>query len=133
VTVIRNTIHLFGEFDMHKDARLKIRWRSARVFVLGVIAGIVTVMFVGIPSSVNGMSGRPSVNPEQLENGDYLQKSDIDSRKILIKDKDDNVKGYLQKSYLDHRKMLIHDKDGKVKGYIQRDLMDSHKLKFVKE
>jgi hypothetical protein len=79
------------------------------------------------------MSARPPVNPEQLENGDYLQKSDIDSRKILIKDKDDNVKGYLQKSYMDQRKMLIFDKDGKVKGYLQRDPMDSRKLKFVKE
>jgi len=79
------------------------------------------------------MSGRPPVAPEQLENGDYLQASDIDSRKILIKDKDDNVKGYLQRSYMDQRKMLIHDKDGKVKGYLQRDLMDSRKIKFVKE
>ena len=69
----------------------------------------------------------------QLEKGDYFQKSDIDSRKILIKDKDDNIKGYLQRSYLDQRKILILDKDGKVKGYLQRDLMDSRKLKFVKE
>jgi len=101
--------------------------------VLGVIAGIVAVMLFGIPLTANGMSARPPVNPEQLENGDYLQKSDIDSRKILIKDKDDNVKGYLQRSYIDQRKMLIHDKDGKVKGYLQRDLMDSRKFKFVKE
>ena len=98
-----------------------------------VIAGIVALLLIGIPVSADGMSGRPPVNPEQLENGDYLQKSDIDSRKILIKDKDDNVKGYLQRSYIDQRKMLIHDKDGKVKGYLQRDLMDSRKLKFIRE
>jgi len=125
--------YLVGELVRYKDARLKIRCRSVRVFVLGIIAGIVTVLFVGIPSSVDGMSGRPPVNPEQLVDGDYLQKSDIDSRKILIKDKDDNVKGYLQRSYIDQRKMLIHDKDGKVKGYLQRDLMDSRKFKFVRE
>ena len=101
--------------------------------MLGMIAGIIAVLFIGIPVSANGMSGRPPVNPEQLENGDYLQKSDIDSRKILIKDKNNNVKGYLQRSYLDQRKMLIHDKDGKVKGYLQRDLMDSRKFKFVRE
>jgi len=117
----------------HKYARREIRWRSVRVFELGVIAWIVAVLFISIPVSVNGMSSRPPVNPEQLENGDYLQKSDIDSRKILIKDRDDHVKGYLQRSYLDQRKMLIHDKDGKVKGYLQRDPMDSRKLKFFKE
>ena len=98
-----------------------------------MIAGIISVLLIGIPVWASAMSARPPVNPEQLENGDYLQKSDIDSRKILIKDKDDNVKGYLQKSYMDQRKMLIFDKDGKVKGYLQRDPMDSRKLKFVKE
>jgi len=101
--------------------------------MLGLTFGMVTVLFTSIPVSLNGMSSRPPVNPEQLKNGDYLQKSDIDSRKILIKDKDDNVKGYLQRSYIDQRKMLIHDKHGKVKGYLQRDLMDSRKFKFVKE
>jgi hypothetical protein len=107
---------------------LKFNW----VWV-NVIAVIVTILLISIPVSLNGMSSRPPVNPEQLENGDYLQKSDIDSRKILIKNRDDHVKGYLQRSYLDQRKMLIHDKDGKVKGYLQRDPMDSRKLKFVKE
>ena len=107
--------------------------KSIRVALFRVIVGIVTVLLISLPVSVNGMSSRPPVNPEQLENGDYLQKSDIDSRKMLIKDKDDNVKGYLQRSYIDQRKMLIHDKDGKVKGYLKRDLMDSRKLKFFKE
>jgi len=107
--------------------------KSIRVVLFRVIVGIVTVLLISLPVSVNGMSSRPPVNPEQLENGDYLQKSDIDSRKMLIKDKDDNVKGYLQRSYIDQRKMLIHDKDGKVKGYLKRDLMDSRKLKFFKE
>ena len=79
------------------------------------------------------MGSRPPLIPEQLEDGDYFQKSNIDNRKILIKDKNDHVKGYLQKSYMDQRKMLIHDKDGKVKGYLQRDPMDSRKLKFIKE
>ena len=100
---------------------------------VNVIAVIITILFISIPVSLNGMSSRPPVNPEHLENGDYLQKSSIDNRKMLIKDKDDNVKGYLQRSYLDQRKMLIHDKDGKVKGYLQRDPMNSRKLKFVKE
>ncbi len=129
---IKNTVQLFGEFVTYTNVRLKIRYKSVRVFVLGVIAAVV-VLLIGIPLSVEGMSARPPVNPEQLENGDYLQKSDIDSRKILIKDQDDNIKGYLQKSYIDQRKMLIYDKDGKVKGYLQRDLMDSRKIKFVKE
>ena len=66
---------------------------SVRVFMIGVIGGIVAVMLIGIPVTVDGMSSRPSVNREQLENEDYFQKSDIDSRKILLKDKDDNVKG----------------------------------------
>jgi len=100
---------------------------------VNVIAVIVTILIISIPVSLNGMSSRPPVNPEQLEDGDYLQESYIDSRKILIKDKDDSVKGYLQRSYLDQRKMLIFDKDGKVKGYLQRDLMDSRKLRFTKE
>ena len=130
---IKNIIHLFGKFFGYKDTCLKMRYWNGRIFLLGMIAGIVSVLFVSIPSSVNGMSGRPPVNPEQLENGDYLQKSDIDSRKILIKGKDDSIKGYLQRSYLDQRKMLIFDKDGKVKGYLQRDLMDSRKLRFTKE
>ena len=107
---------------------LKFDWIRANVVTI-----IVAILFIGIPLSVDAMSGRPSVNPEQLENGDYLQKSDIDSRKILTKDKDDSVKGYLQRSYMDQRKMLIHDKDGKVKGYLQRDLMDSRKIKFIRE
>ena len=104
-----------------------------RVFIFGVIVGIVAILLISIPVSVNGMSARPPLIPEQLENGDYLQKSKIDSRKILIKDKNNNVKGYLQRSYMDQRKMLIHDRDGKVKGYLQRDPMDSRKLKFIKE
>ena len=107
--------------------------KSIQVLLFGMIVGIMTVLLISIPVSVNGMSSRPPVNPEQLENGDYLQKSYLDNRKILIKDEKSNVKGYLQRSYIDQRKMLIFDKDGKVKGYLQRDLMDSSKLRFVKE
>ena len=107
--------------------------KSVRVFIFGVIVGVMAVLFISIPVSVNSMSSRPPVIPEQLEDGDYLQKSYLDNRKILIKDKKSNVKGYLQRSYMDRRKMLIFNKDGKVKGYLQRDLMDSRKLKFVKE
>jgi len=107
--------------------------KFVRVFILGVILGIITIQFISIPTSVNGMSSRPPVIPEQLEDGDYLQKSYLDNRKTLVKDKKGNVKGYLQKSYIDRRKMLIFDKNGKVKGYLQHDPMDSRKLKFVKE
>ena len=70
---------------MYNDARLEIRCRSVRVFVLGMIAGIIAFFLIAIPSSVNGMSGRPPVNPEQLENGDYLQKLDMrEIGRILI-------------------------------------------------
>jgi len=115
-------IHMWGK-----------KLKSIRVFILGVILGIVTILFISLPVSVNGMSSRPPVIPEQLEDGDYFQKSYLDKRKILIKDKNDNVKGYLRRSYMDHQKMLIFDKDGKVKGYLKRDPMDSRKLKFFKE
>ena len=107
--------------------------KSIRVLLFGVIVGVMAVLFISIPVSVYSMSSRPPVIPERLEDGDYLQQSYLDNRKILIKDKKSNVKGYLQRSYIDQRKMLIFDKDGKVKGYLQRDLMDSRKLKFVKE
>ena len=107
--------------------------KFVRVFIFGVIVGVMTALFISIPVSVYSMSSRPPVIPEQLEDGDYLQKSYLDNRKILIKDEKSNVKGYLQRSYIDQRKMLIFDKDGKVKGYLQRDLMDSSKLRFVKE
>jgi hypothetical protein len=107
--------------------------KSIRVLLFGVIVGIMAVLFISIPVSVYSMSSRPPVIPEWLEDGDYLQESYLDNRKILIKDKKSNVKGYLQRSYIDQRKMLIFDKDGKVKGYLQRDPMDSRKLKFVKE
>ncbi len=117
------------KFSSHRE----IQWRSIRVFMLGVISWILAILIIGIPVSVDGMSARPSMTPEQLEDGDYLQRSHIDNRKILIKDKDDKVKGYLQKSFMDQRKMLIFDKDGKIKGYLQRDLLDSRKLRFVEE
>ena len=130
---IKNTFHLIEKFFRYKDMRFDIGWRSIKNFIFGVVAGFTVLLLIGTPVSVTGMSSRPQVVPEQLEDGDYLQKSYIDSRKILIKDKDDNVKGYLQRSYLDQRKMLIYDNDGKVKGYLQRDLMDSSKLRFIKE
>ena len=101
--------------------------------MLRVILGAVTILFISIPAPVNAMSSRPPVTPEQLEDGDYLKKSYLDNRKMLIKDKKDNVKGYLKRSYIDQRKMLIFDKDGKVKGYLRRDPMDSQKFKFVRE
>ena len=104
-----------------------------RIFILCLIVLILAFAFVGIPLNAYGMSARPPVIPEQLEDGDYLEKSYLDNKKILIKDKDNNVKGYLKNSYIDKRKMLIFDTDGKVKGYLQRDLMDSRKLRFVKE
>jgi len=117
----------------YEDARWQMLWRSVQVLMLGMIFLISAVLFISIPVSVNGMSSRPSLIPEQLEDGDYFQRSYLDKRKILIKDKNDNIKGYLQKSYMDHQKMLIFDKDGKVKGYLKRDPMDSRKLKFFKE
>lgn len=107
--------------------------RVFRVFIFRVIVGILTVLLITIPVSVNGMGSRPPLIPGELEDGDYFQKSYLDKRKILIKDKNDNIKGYLQSSYMDHQKMLIFDKDGKVKGYLKRDPMDSRKLKFFKE
>jgi hypothetical protein len=107
--------------------------KSIRVLLFGVIVGIMAVLFISIPVSVYSMSSRPPVIPERLEDGDYLQESYLDNRKILIKDKKGDVKGYLQRSYIDQRKMLIFDKDGKVKGYLQPDLLDSSKLKFFKE
>jgi hypothetical protein len=97
-----------------------------------MIAGIISVLLIGIPITVYAMSARPPAISEQLEDGDYLQKSYIDNTKVLIKDKGGNVKGYLQRSYLDHQKMLIFDKDGSVKGYLQQDLLDSRKLRFNK-
>ena len=130
---IRNTAHLFGKFFRYKDTRFDIRWRTIRTFIFRVISGIAVVLLISIPVSVNGMSSRPPVIPEQLEDGDYLEKSYIDKRKILIKDKKGNSKGYLQRSYIDQRKMLIFDKNGKIKGYLQSDPMDSRKLKFFKE
>lgn len=107
--------------------------KSIRVLIFGVIVGAMTVLFISIPGSVIGMSSRPPVIPERLEDGDYLQESKLDNRKILIKNKKGDVKGYLERSYIDQRKMLIFDKDGKVKGYLQRDPIDSRKLKFVRE
>lgn len=89
---IENKIHFFEEFFWFKDVCWEIRFRSIRVFISGIIA----VLLIGIPLTADGMSGRPPVNPERLENEDYFQKSDIDSRKILIKDKDDNVKGLVE-------------------------------------
>lgn len=55
----------------------------ARLFTLAVL-------LIGIPLPADSMSVRPPMNPEQLEDGDYLQKSNIDSRKILIKDKNNH-------------------------------------------
>ena len=98
-----------------------------------MIAGIISILLIGIPLISYAMSARPPVVSEQLENGDYLQKSYIDDRKVLIKDKGGTVKGYLQRSYMDSRKTVVYDKDGNVKGYLQQDLMDSRKLKFIKE
>lgn len=98
-----------------------------------VMAVMVAILLIGIPLSSNAMSSRPPLIPEQLDDGDYFQKSNIDNRKILIKDKNDNVKGYLRRSYMDHQKMLIFDKDGRVKGYLKCDPMDSRKLKFFKK
>ena len=98
-----------------------------------MIAGIISVLFVGIPITAYAMSARPPAISEQLEDGDYLQKSYIDNRKVLIKDKGGNVKGYLQRSYIDSRKTVVYDTNDNVKGYLQQDLMDSRKLKFIKE
>jgi len=100
--------------------------------MIWLIAGIISMLLIGIPVWARAMSARPPVISEQLEDGDYLQKSYIDNRKVLIKDKGGNVKGYLQRSYMDHQKMLVIDKDGSVQGYLQRDLMDSSKLRFIK-
>jgi hypothetical protein len=97
-----------------------------------MIAGIISVLLISIPITAYAMSARPPAISEKLEDGDYLQKSYIDSRKVLIKDKGGNVKGYLQRSYMDSRKTVLYDKNGNVKGYLQRDLMDSGKLRFIK-
>jgi hypothetical protein len=74
-----------------------------------MIAGIISVLIIGIPLISYAMSARPPVISEKLEDGDYLQKSYINNRKVLIKDKGGNVKGYLQRSYLDRRKTLVFD------------------------
>jgi len=116
-----------------EDARWQIRWRSVQALMLGMISLISAVLIISIPVPVNGMSSRPPLIPEELEDEDYFQKSYLDKSKILIKDKNNNVKGYLRRSYMDHQKMLIFDKDGKVKGYLKQDPMDSRKLKFFKE
>jgi hypothetical protein len=101
-------------------------------YMIWMIAGIISVMLIGIPITAYAMSARPPAISEQLNDGDYLQKSYIDNRKVLIKDKGGNVKGYLQRSYMDRRKMLLYDKSGNVKGYLQQDLLDSRKLRFIK-
>ena len=72
--------------------------KSIRVFKFGVIVGVMTALFISIPVSVYSMSSCLPVIPERLEDGDYLQESYLDNRKILIKDKKGEVKGYLQRS-----------------------------------
>ena len=114
-------------FQSSKGHKMKNNTQKIWLF-----AGIASVMLISIPITAYAMSARPPAISEQLEDGDYLQKSYIDNRKVLIKDKGGNVKGYLQRSYLDRTKTLVFDKDGNVKGYLQRDLMDSRKLKFIK-
>ena len=98
-----------------------------------MITGIISVLLIGIPVSAHAMSARPPAISEHLEDGDYLQKSYIDNRKVLIKDKGGTVKGYMQRSYIDRRKTVVYDKSGNVKGYLQRDLMDLSKIRFIKE
>jgi hypothetical protein len=102
------------------------------IHILVVLRVIVAVLLISIPVNADCMSARPPVISEYLEDGDYLQKSYIDDRKVLIKDKGGHVKGYLRRSYMDHQKMLIFDKDGSVKGYLKQDLLDSRKLRFNK-
>lgn len=102
------------------------------IHMLVVLGVILAVLLTIIPVTADCMSARPPVISEQLEDGDYLQKSYIDNGKVLIKDKNDHVKGYLRKSYLDKQKILVFDKDDNVKGYLQRDLMDKSKIKFIK-
>jgi hypothetical protein len=129
----KDTIHHVRKSIRYKVALWGMHLGSDRVFMLGMITGILVFLFVCIPVPVDGMSSRTRMIPEQLEDGDYMQKSYIDNKKVLIKDKNGNVKGYLQRSFIDHRKMLIYDKGGKVKGYLQPDLMDSRKLRFIKK
>ena len=95
--------------------------------ILGVI---IAILLMGISVTAHGMSARPPEVSEQLEADGYLQKSYIDSRKMLIHDKNGKVVGYARKSYLDSRKTVVYDTNDNVKGYLQQDLLDSSKLRF---
>ena len=79
-----------AKWDLNLYVGKRIKIDSS--LTIWVIVGIMTVLFISIPVSVNGMSSRPPVIPEQLEDGDYLQESYLENRKILIKDKNDNSK-----------------------------------------
>ncbi len=98
-----------------------------------MIAGIISVLFVGIPITAAAMSARPPAISEQIEADGYLQKSYTDSRKTLIHDKNGKVVGYARESYLDSRKTVVYDTNDTVKGYLQQDLMDSRKILFYRE
>jgi hypothetical protein len=62
-----------------------------------MIAGIISVLLIGIPITMHAMSARPPEVSEQIEADGYLQKSYIDNRKTLIHDKNGNVVGYCKK------------------------------------
>ena len=61
----------------------------------------------------------------------YLQTSEIDKRKEVIRGSDDaESKGYLQKSNIDPRRTVQYDKNGEVKGYWQKSNIDPRKTIF---
>jgi hypothetical protein len=49
-----------------------------------MIAGIISVLLIGIPITMHAMSARPPEVSEQIEADGYLQKSYIDNRKTFM-------------------------------------------------
>ena len=70
-----------AKWDLNLYVGKRIKIDSS--LTIWVIVGIMTVLFISIPVSVNGMSSRPPVIPERLEDGDYLQESYLDNKKNI--------------------------------------------------
>jgi len=122
-----------GEFVKYEDFSRLVSYERWKAFWEGVVMTAICfliAMFIGgcVPTQKSWRAGDPTT----VTGGDYLQKSYLDKTKLLLKNKDGEVKGYYQRSLLDHSKLLFKKPDGTVVGAQKVDRLNSTKTIWVR-
>jgi len=101
---------------IHGYNTIRRDWMQKTVIFL---IGIISLVFVNVSCADD-------------KNNTYIQKSYVDPRVDVI-EKNGEVEGTLQKSLIDPRRTIKRDKDGNIKGYWQKSYVDPRKRVFIKK